>query len=162
MSMAYLASMKSKDQSSRIGAIIVGPDNEVISTGFNGFPRGVNDYVEKRHERHAKYLYFAHGERNAIYAAAKLGISTKGCRLYTQGTPCCGCAVAIIQAGIKEVIIDSKWENQTEKNEARARWDSEANITKEMFDEAGVSVCLHEGPLIKELTGLYSGKVISL
>ena len=60
---------KSKDRSTKVGAIIVGPDQGVRSTGFNGFPRGVNDNVDARHERPAKYLYTEHAERNAIYNA---------------------------------------------------------------------------------------------
>lgn len=162
MSMAYLASMKSKDQSSRIGAVIVGEDNEVISMGFNGLPRGVNDNLPERHERPAKYLYFAHGERNAIYAASRLGHTTKGARMYTQGTPCCGCCVGIIQAGIKEVIVDSLWENQPANVGNRAKWNNEALVSREMFEEAGVKLRVYDGPLIQELSGLFSGQRISL
>lgn len=162
MSITFLASMKSKDRSSRIGAVIVGPENEVISMGFNGMPRGVNDDIEERHERPAKYLYFAHGERNALYAAAKKGIATEGCKMYTLGTPCCGCAVGIIQAGIKEVIVTSHWENQTSNSEHRKRWQEEAKVSKKMFEEAGVKWRTYEGPLISEIKGFFNGSEISL
>src|SRR5260370_34651295 len=94
----------SKDRSGGVGCVIVGPDNEVRSTGFNGFPRGVNDEVESRHERPAKYKWTEHAERNAIYNAARVGIPIEGCRIYLPWFPCMECARAIIQTGIVELI----------------------------------------------------------
>jgi dCMP deaminase len=66
MSMAYLVSMKSKDKSTKVGCVIVGPDNEVVSTGYNSFPRLLNDNVAARSERPLKYMFIEHAERNAI------------------------------------------------------------------------------------------------
>ena len=63
MNMAYLAAMKSKDIKTHVGAVIVGPDNEVRSLGFNSFPRGINDNVLERQERPEKYNWFAHSEK---------------------------------------------------------------------------------------------------
>ena len=60
---AELIAKKSKDRSKKIGAIIVGEGNEIRSTGFNGFPRGVNDDVDDRHDRPAKYAWTEHGAR---------------------------------------------------------------------------------------------------
>jgi dCMP deaminase len=104
--MAQLAASKSKDQSTKCGAIIVGPDNEVVSTGFNGFPRNVNEDIEDRWERPQKYEWTEHGERNAIFNAARVGVSTRGCKMYMnyQVECCSDCTRAIIQAGIVEVI----------------------------------------------------------
>lgn len=100
MSIALTVSKKSKDQSTQVGAIIVGPGNEIISTGFNGMPRGVNDDVPERHERPEKYFWMEHAERNAIYSAAKIGVPTKGCRMYCTHPPCMDCGRGIIQSGI--------------------------------------------------------------
>lgn len=161
MSLMFLVSMKSKDQSTKIGAVIVSPENEIISTGFNGFPRGCDDEVKERHERPLKYSWFAHGERNSIYAAAKLGHALNGCRMYTQGTPCSGCAVAIIQSGIKEVIVSSLWEDSAE-NRKQTKWKEEALISKEMFQEAGVKLRIYDGPLVSEITGRFDGSDIKL
>lgn len=161
---------KSKDPSTQVGCVIVGPDNEIRSTGFNGFPRGVKEMQAKdphvvvafermfiagpdqyaakcfcgevipftmmstqeeihvsdlrvshphfqqplgelhlhpeRWERPAKYEWVEHAERNAVYNAARMGVSTKGCRAYLnwEPRPCIECCKGFIQAGIIEVI----------------------------------------------------------
>lgn len=108
--LARRVSLESKDRSTKVGAALVMPeDRALISTGWNGFPRGVNDNVEARHERPAKYLYTEHAERNAIYNAARLGIKTKGSWLYLSSSLpiCCDCARAIVQAGIEKVLRSS-------------------------------------------------------
>ena len=56
MTFAYLVSMKSKDPSTRVGAVIVGKDNEIISTGFNGLPRNVEDKIDRYINKEYKYL----------------------------------------------------------------------------------------------------------
>lgn len=58
MTMVYLVAMKSKDESTHIGAVIVGPDNEIRSTGYNSFPRKMNDGLEERQKRPQKYFFF--------------------------------------------------------------------------------------------------------
>ncbi len=123
---------KSKDNSTKVGSVIVGPDNEVISVGYNGFPRGIDDDVKERYERPLKYVYFEHSERNAIYNAARIGVSTKNCKIYLTLSPCADCARAIIQSGIKEVILQTK--------EIPERWKDNCNIATEMLSEAGVAV----------------------
>jgi dCMP deaminase len=94
----------SKDKSSGVGCVVVGRRNTVLSIGFNGFPRGVDDSVPERHYRPIKYQWTEHAERNAIYNAAAIGIPVEGCRLFTQRYPCADCARAIVQAGLAEVI----------------------------------------------------------
>lgn len=100
---AEQVAVKSKDRSVKFGAVIVGPDNEIRSTGFNGFPRGIDDNIKSRHKRPEKYCWTEHAERNAIYNAARCGIATKGCSIVVNGPPCNDCARAIIQAGITKV-----------------------------------------------------------
>lgn len=131
---AYLASTMSKDQSTKIGAIIVGPDDEIISTGYNSFPRGLNDGLSERQERPEKYFWFEHGERNSIYNAARHGIKLKGCKMYLScHTPCTDCARAIIQVGITEVILGKQASHSP-------KWQGEAERSQRMFNEAGVTV----------------------
>jgi len=139
MQMAYCVAQLSKDKSTHIGAIIVGPDHEVRSVGYNSFPRGVNDNVPERQQRPLKYFWFAHAEANAVYNAANIGIPLHGCRIYTNGTPCDRCATAIIGAGIKEVIIDLDWEERFEKL-GITEWEQSIGIAKQMFFEADVAV----------------------
>ena len=69
--MANLVAKKSKDQSTQIGAVIVGPDNEIRSTGYNSFPKGLNDDLQERQERPEKYYWIEHAERNALYNASQ-------------------------------------------------------------------------------------------
>ena len=109
LKMCDLMASKSKDKSTKVGAVIIGPDNEIISTGYNGFPRNVDDEVEERHERPDKYMWTEHAERNAIYNAARIGVSLKDCTLYLNFNPfpCADCARGVIQSGITTIIGSS-------------------------------------------------------
>ena len=123
--MAMLVAKKSKDPSTKVGCVIVGDDNAVLSTGFNGFPRGVCEDQYKytaiedsiavreervlladRWERPAKYSWIEHAERNAIFNAARHGIKLAGARAYLnwEPHPCADCSRALIQSGIVEII----------------------------------------------------------
>ena len=142
-SLVDATALKSKDRSVQVGTVIVGPDNEVVSLGFNGFPRGVDDNVEGRHQRPAKYLWTEHAERNAIYNAARCGIALKGCKIYLRQYPCARCARAVIQAGIKEVVLDGKTLKEQEAFWAK-RWGAEFGVSREMLKEAGVAIRITE------------------
>ncbi len=135
---AELVSKKSKDRSTKVGAVIVGTEDQILSTGFNGFPRGINDHVDSRHERPSKYLWTEHAERNAIYNAASHGTALKGSRLYLNYTPeaiCSNCMRAIIQSGIKEVIGPNKSFPNTSNN-----WNEDFEVSKEMRTESLVKM----------------------
>ncbi len=129
MGFAFWAAQKSKD-STKVGAILVGPDGEVRLTGYNGPPRGVEDHAERR-ERPAKYLYASHAEANLVAFAAREGIRTTGCTVYVTHMPCAACARSLIQAGVKQVVY-GKGETSMPKEEF---WAAER-----MFHEAGVSM----------------------
>ncbi len=138
MDMAALVASRSKDRSTKVGCVIVGPDNEIRSTGYNGFPRYVNDDVDERHERPAKYLWTEHAERNAIYNAARMGTPLKGCKIYLSWFPCMDCARAIVQSGISEVLcIEPTLDNP--------KWRTDFINAITLFKEAGVSVFYIEG-----------------
>lgn len=143
MTMVYLVAMRSKDKSTHVGAVIVGPDNEVRSVGYNSFPRHINDDLPERQERPEKYFWFSHAERNAIYNAAMVGTPIKGCRMYTNGIPCNDCAWGILNSGIAEVIIDAAWDRGN-----YAQWIEHAERTKVMFKEADVKLRFWEGDLL--------------
>ena len=143
--MARLVATKSKDRSTKIGAVIVGEGNEVLSIGFNGFPRWIDDEREERHERPAKYMWTEHAERNAIYNAARCGISLRGASIYLScGLPCVDCARAIIQSGIVEVVIDSMID-QRQRADPRwcEQWLKSIETSGEMLEEAIVAVRSH-------------------
>ena len=108
MGVALLASQRSKDPSTQVGACIVNDDNRIMSVGYNGFPRGCSDdefpWEREGETTHTKYPYVCHAELNAILNAG--GNSLKGCRIYVALFPCNECAKAIIQAGIKTIVYD--------------------------------------------------------
>ena len=103
---ASVIAEKSKDPSTKVGCVIVGDDNAILSMGFNGFPRGVDEHDKARWKRPEKYNWVEHAERNAIYNAARNGINLSGSRAYInwEPKPCADCTRALIQAGIKEIV----------------------------------------------------------
>ena len=133
--------LKSKDTSTKVGCIIVGPNNEIISTGFNGLPRGV---LEEPHriERPTKYLYTEHAERNAIYLAARRGVCIEGASIYLQWFPCADCARAIIQSGIKNVIIDKNCYDPKSPTTADKRWKDSFDASLIMLNEANIKILI--------------------
>jgi len=134
--MAETAALKSKDERAQVGAIIVGPDREIVSTGYNSFPRGLNDDIPERQERPEKYYWMEHAERNAIYNAARHGTPTRGCTLYlSHWFPCHECARAIINSGIKEIYCDP-----LEKSIGSSSFDESFKRSYEMLMEAGIKI----------------------
>ena len=126
--------LKSKDPSSQIGAVIVNPEsNAILSTGWNGFPRGVGDSIIRYEDRDTKYKLIVHAEQNAILNAARNGIKLEGSMLYVSFHPCHVCAASIIQCGIKEVKY--KYNKEVEK-----RWGESFNIADTLFLEANIKV----------------------
>lgn len=136
INMAEFISQKSKDRSTKVGCVIVGPDNEVRSTGYNGFPRGVDDSKDERHDRPVKYDYTEHAERNAIYNAARVGIPLKGCTLYLnwEPCPCTDCTRAVIQSGIVRIIGPDKPFGKPGSKD----WQDDFQRSAEMLDEVGI------------------------
>ncbi len=143
LGLAEYVSKASKDPSTKVGAVIVDEDRRVVSIGYNGFPKNVEDDPYKLNNREIKYKYIVHAERNSLLFANK---STKNCTLYVYPfMPCPVCAGMIIQSGITEVV--SLYNN----NE---RWYQDFMISTKMFHEAGVKI-----RLFTEDFNYYSGGV---
>jgi dCMP deaminase len=124
----------SKDPSTKTGAVIVTPDNRVVSLGFNGLPRGVEDTEERLHNRDLKYKIIVHCERNAVLLA---GRPVEGCTLYTWPfSSCSTCASMMIQAGIKRHVAPPCPEDKKE------RWAPDLDLAISLYEEAGVRVDL--------------------
>ena len=123
----------SKDPSTQVGCVIVGPDREVRSTGFNGLPRGITDTRERLEDRELKYLLICHAEENAIMHAARIGISLKGCTVYVTWPPCTRCARSLIQAGVSEAVYPAS-------AKVPERWAGDFTLASEMLAEAGVTL----------------------
>lgn len=125
----------SKDRSTQVGAVIVGADRTPGPYGYNGFPRAIDDEVEDRHARPTKYKWTEHAERNAIFNAARIGMALKDCEMYVTHTPCADCARAIVQVGIRRVVVDA---DSFDDGDFAGRWSGDNAMIKDMFDEAGV------------------------
>ncbi|MBW2736841.1 MAG: dCMP deaminase family protein [Deltaproteobacteria bacterium] len=132
LAISHVVAKRSKDTSTQLGAVIVGPDHEIRSTGYNCFPRGIDDDVEARYERPEKYKWIEHAERNAIYNAARMGTPLKGCTVFVPWIPCTDCARAIIQVGMVEVVV--------EDIQVPDRWREDFHRSLTMLEEAGVCV----------------------
>lgn len=125
----------SKDPSTKVGAIIVGPDHEIRSTGWNGFARNVNDTSARWNDRPTKYKYVVHAERNAVYNAARMGTPLKGCTMYVRPLFVCNvCADAIIQSGIIEVVM------MESRAISQPIWEEVRSISQSKLDEAGIKI----------------------
>ncbi|MRG72124.1 CMP deaminase [Alphaproteobacteria bacterium HT1-32] len=157
MSLAYLVGMKSKDPRTKVGAVVVGPDNEIRSTGYNSFPRGMNDQVSERYVRPAKHLFFEHAERNAIYNAARMGQSLKGCRIYLPFMPCSDCARGIVQCGVSEVILHAAHPGNHKQEQAKENHRASSVI----FQECGIHVRYWDGS-VAEIRTVFDGDDVDL
>ena len=133
MRMAQEWSARSKDNSTKVGCVIVSPNGVMLSSGYNGFPRKVNDDVPSRHERPTKYEFVVHAEENALLNAGRSGTKIKGGVLYVTMPPCTRCAGSIVQAGIQEVVY-----LEPEIQKQIPGWRDNLKYSFEMFDEAGV------------------------
>ena len=123
----------SKDQSTQVGALVLGPSFEVRSVGYNGAPRGCSaDEDERGTTRPEKYFWFSHAELNAITNAARVGTPLNGCSLLVTHPPCMDCARAIVQAGIIEVFT------RMPSDEFLERWCEHADRTQRLFEECHV------------------------
>lgn len=126
----------SKDPSTQVGAVIVDDKRRVLAHGYNGFPRGVEDSPERYEDREQKYPRAVHAEMNAILNTGTPW-QLEGAVLYSTMTPCCECAKAIIQVGIKRVMIPIQ---RAAVTEAGKRWEKSFDVTYSMFKEAGVEI----------------------
>ena len=137
MGVATLASFRSKDPNSQVGACIVGEDNKILSMGYNGMPRGCDDddmpWGRDGAALDSKYIFVCHAELNAILNYRGTG-NLKGAKVYVTLFPCNECAKAIIQSGISEIIYMSDKYADTESTIA----------SKKMFDMTGIKYRQYE------------------
>lgn len=155
MTQAFSFAQKSKDKSTQCGAVIVGVDNDFISMGFNGLPRGIKDTPE-RLTAPLKYELMIHAEENAILNVGRPRLL--GSIMYTPISPCLRCALRIIQVGIKEIVV-SEFSDQL-LNREHPQWEESLKAGREYLEEAGVKVRIYRGKILSEITNLCSGKPI--
>jgi len=132
MDIAKRISAWSKDPSRKIGAVAVGSKGQILSQGYNGFPRGILDSSERYNNRERKYQLVVHAEMNVIYNATFNGVSLDGASMYVYGLPVCSeCAKGIIQVGVRRVVILTE-------DVVPDIWTNSFKITEEVLSEAGV------------------------
>ena len=130
LDIAQLISTWSKDPSTQFAAIAV-KDKRLIATGYNGFPRNIEDLDDRWSNREEKYKYVVHAEMNCIYNANYHNQSLKGSTMYVVGLPVCHeCAKGIIQVGVTRVVAHY--------DKLPLKWSKSNSITEKMFKEAGV------------------------
>lgn len=145
---AYVAADCSPDASTQNGALIVDSENKIIACGCNRFPDKVTS-KESRWERPIKYKFVEHAERNAIYFAARNGISLRNKTMVCPWAACSDCARAIIQSGIKKLVTHKQAHDRSPP-----RWMDEIEIAFTMFNEADVDVVMFDGQICDEKTPL--------
>lgn len=123
----------SKDESTKVGAVITTEEGAPVSWGFNGMAMGIDDSVPERHERPMKYRWMCHAERNAMDLAPR---PLDGCVMFVTFSPCSSCAQSIIQRKIKTVVIDENYAAE----KMPERWKEDMLIAQDMLTEAGVTI----------------------
>ena len=154
MKQVYLVAEKSRDPRTKIGAVLV-KDKHIISSGFNGFPIGVEDLLYRYNDREIKYSFVVHSEHNAVLSCARFGISSLNSVLYTNGMPCNSCMKSIIQGGIKEIIIHKQWPEMTHSN-----WIESIRISKIMMEESKINLRILD--VVLNMHGYLDGKIIDV
>lgn len=150
LELAKLVASWSKDRSTQVGSVAIGPNREILSVGYNGFPRGVNDDIEKRHERPLKYAFTEHSERNLFFNATRIGVSLNGSNLYCTHFPCSDCARGIIQTGINKLFFLE--DRSEEAKKFRERTFESSICALAMLQEAGVPCYIVNPNDIREVT----------
>lgn len=129
-----LEAAKSIDKDTQVGCVVVAPEGNILARGHNTLPHGVTAEPPERLARPDKYTWVEHAERNAIYTAARFGISLEGCTMYVDLMPCIACARGIIQAGLREVVV-SKERRQAYSSQT---YREQHLIAASLLKEAGV------------------------
>lgn len=137
MPVAEAFAAKSKDPSTKVGAIVLGPGHEVRSSGWNGAPRRCGADTDERYQsREEKLFWVTHAEANAIANAARSGVSLANCVMVVTHAPCMSCAKLIVQSGIMMVI------SRAPDEAFAARWKDDMDRAAALFLECGVSLVL--------------------
>ena len=129
--------LNSDDPHRKVGCVITKGD-EIVVEGANKLPNGIKANPG-RLERPNKYVWIEHAERKAIYKAAQSGISLENTTMYLNWWPCVDCCKAIINSGIKKLVVPNRPDFSDEK------WGAQFIITSEMINEVGIDVIYTNG-----------------
>ena len=143
INVAHDISTESKDRSTKVGCVIISPKNTILTTGWNGFPRGVDDNDPAKHERPDKYKWTEHAERNAIYNHARVGggpLEGSTAFLNWEPYPCEECMRALAQSGICTIVGPNRPFGGVGNG---THYDTDT-ITRRMIEETGVEIIIIE------------------
>lgn len=157
MRQVYVVAIKSKDTRTKIGTVLV-KDKRVISQGFNDLPIGLV-HSRDRYERPLKHFLICHSEINSIFNCARHGISSIGAICYSQGISCNSCSLALIQGGIKELVVHRQWEERSGLSSYEP-WRESVRYSREMFEELGIKIRYYDKVL--GVQGFCDGKVVNV
>jgi dCMP deaminase len=130
----FQADLFSKDPSKKVCALFIAPETyQILSAGYNGMPRGIDEKIESRWERPIKYKYVVHAETNGIYNSSLNGVSLKNSICIVTMFPCSNCAKALIQVGVKKVITQ-------EPNLEHERWGEDFKYSLELLKEVNMDI----------------------
>lgn len=162
MTLCYVWAMRSPDESTKVGCAITTEDNVPVAFGYNGLPRGIENepHYQKRPE---KYFYFEHGERNAFYNAGRIGVrmGDLGFRLYITWVPCADCARAILQEGVRELVIHKQGQEALQDSRGDVEsWNASQEAAMHMLQTAkdGPKIVWYDGDIITDLHGFFTHK----
>ncbi|HYG98001.1 MAG TPA: dCMP deaminase family protein [Terriglobales bacterium] len=121
MGIAMAVRARANCAGNRVGAVIA-KDARIISTGYNGTPRGMTNCMEGGCLRCANRTAYpsgtgydlcicVHAEQNALLAAARFGIAVEGSTMYTTMQPCFGCIKEALQAGVTRIYFVHEWKH---------------------------------------------------
>lgn len=134
LNLAKEVSTWSKDPSTQVGAVAIGEMGQVLAQGYNGFPRGVNDSLERYNDKEVKYRYVVHAEMNCIYNATFTEASLNNATMYVWGLPVCNeCAKGLAQVGVKRVVSPKTIADVPDK------WKISAINTVDLLKEVGIT-----------------------
>ena len=144
MGVATLASKRSKDPNTQVGACIVDKDNYIVSVGYNGMPLGCSDdefpWERQGGTLDTKYAYVTHAELNAILNSKTANL--EGSTVYVTLFPCNECTKALIQKRIGKIVyLDDKY-HDTDTSEAARRMLDAAGVKYERYDLTGRDITI--------------------
>lgn len=105
MRICDVVAMRSKDPSTQHGAVLVDEHMRIVSTGYNGGCRKIDDSLVDW-SRPAKYQFVIHAEENALWTAERKNL--EGCTLYVTGPPCSRCMLRVAHSGVSCVVYGSR------------------------------------------------------
>lgn len=132
----YQANLLSKDPSTKVACIVLAPDSlQILTMGYNGMPRGIDETRADRWERPIKYQFVEHAERNALYNACRHGTPLQGSIAVVTLFPCVDCCRGLIQSGVRTVV-------SLVPDETHERWGRDFTLSLEMLREVNIDLIL--------------------